>query len=106
MLGIYYCIKFTGVEVFYNSYFGAGTGPIVFTYLNCGGTESSLYGCTYSSYYFGASHSRDAGVRCKITAITGTQNISYNHYFVALCQFPLLLFLQSDPAVLMVMFVW
>ena len=67
-----YCYLNAGIEVYCNSYFGAGTGPILFAYLNCGRSESSLYGCSrYSSYNFGASHSRDAGVRCQRPAISG-----------------------------------
>ena len=59
-----------GVEVFRsNSYFGAGTGPVLFANLNCDGTESTLGDCSYSSYYYGISHS-DAGVRCSRVAIT------------------------------------
>ena len=65
-----------GIEVYRNNYFGAGSGPILFTYLNCGGGESSLYGCsTYSSYTFGARHSDDAGVKCQGTTATS----KYNH---------------------------
>ena len=50
-----------------NSYFGAGSGPVLFANLNCDGTESTLNDCSYSSYYFTISHS-DAGVRCFATA--------------------------------------
>ena len=63
-----------GVEVFRNGYFGAGSGPILYTYLTCGGTESRLSDCTYSSYYFGARHSNDAGVRCQRPTITSKHN--------------------------------
>ena len=59
-----------GVEVFFYNYFGAGTGPVLFAYLNCRGTESTLSDCgTLGSYYFGIGHS-DAGVRCNRTAVT------------------------------------
>ena len=52
-----------------NSYFGAGTGPVLFAYLNCSGTESALSDCsTTSSYYYGIGHS-DAGVRCNRNAV-------------------------------------
>ena len=61
-----------GVEVFRsNSYFGAGTGPVLFAHLNCIGTESTLSDCsTSSSYPFGIGH-YDAGVRCNGVAVTG-----------------------------------
>ena len=69
-----------GVELLYTSYFGAGSGPILFAYLNCDGTESRLSDCsTSSSFPFGATHSSDAGVRCQGTAITGKHN---DHYFL------------------------
>ena len=58
-----------GIEVFQYNYFGAGTGPVLFTNLNCDGTESSLSDCSYSSYYYGISHS-DAGVRCNRVTVT------------------------------------
>ena len=84
---------YTGVEVFYNQYFGAGTGPIVYTYLRCDGTESRLENCrTSNSFYFSASHSNDAGVRCQRPVTTGKiYNISFsNHNYK---------FLQPDPVV-------
>ena len=63
-----------GVNIlFYNS----GSGPILFTYLNCDGTESRLSDCsTYSSYNFGARHSSnsDAGVRCQQPTVTSMHN--------------------------------
>ena len=72
----YYVHKFkrlitTGVELFLNSHFGHGSGPILFTYLDCDGTESRLSDCsTYSSHYFGARHTDDAGVRCQRATTT------------------------------------
>ena len=56
---------FIGVEVFHGGYFGRGTGPILYAYLNCDGTETALADCTYSYYpYHYISHSTDVGVRC------------------------------------------
>ena len=66
----YTTLTITGVELLYNSHFGHGSGPILFMYLNCGGTESRLSDCSYSSYTFGATHSRDAGVRCQRASTT------------------------------------
>jgi hypothetical protein len=61
----------TGVDLLYTSYFERGSGPILFTYLDCDGTESQLSDCsTYSPYYFGVSHSSDAGVRCQPPTVT------------------------------------
>ena len=92
------------MEVYRSSYyFGAGTGPILYTYLNCDGTELRLDGCrTSSSFVFGASHFSDAGVRCQRPATTSKLDISSYLYSYSV----ILKFLQSDPAVLMVMFVW
>ena len=57
-----------GVEPFRSSSeFGAGTGPILFAYLNCDGTEPTLADCSSSFFSFGASHSSDVGVRCQRT---------------------------------------
>ena len=61
----------TGVELFFNSHFGHGSGPVLFIYLDCDGTESRLSDCsTYSSYFFGARHTDDAGVRCQRATTT------------------------------------
>ena len=67
----------TGVELLYTNYFGSGSGPILFGYLNCDGTESRLSDCsTYSSFPFGVSHTSDAGVRCQ-SAVTGKYDDHY-----------------------------
>lgn len=50
-----------------NGYFKGGTGPVLFGQLQCTGTESRLTECS-SNYYYGATHSDDAGVRCQRTA--------------------------------------
>ena len=61
--------------MFYNSYFGIGTGPILYAYLNCDGTENTIDDCgRTSSYYFGARHFDDAGVRCNRVTTTGKYN--------------------------------
>jgi hypothetical protein len=73
----------TGVDLLYvyTSHFERGTGPILFAYLDCDGTESRLSGCrTSSSYYFGASHSSDAGVRCQQPTVTSKHIILGNFY--------------------------
>ena len=53
-----------GVQVFTSSYFGRGTGPVLFTGLSCAGTEYSLTDCTHSSSSYYYSHYYDIGVRC------------------------------------------
>lgn len=74
-----------GVEVFYNRYFGAGTGPILYTYLYCDGTELRLTDCrTSSSFVFWASHSNDAGVRCQRPATASKQYYCFAHPFIHL----------------------
>ena len=53
-----------GVQVFTSSYFGQGTGPVLFTGLSCTGTEYSLTDCTQSSSSYNQYHSSDIGVHC------------------------------------------
>ena len=66
-----YYIYILGVEVFYNSYFGAGTGPILYAYLSCDGTETTINDCSAtSSFPFSVGHYGDAGVRCNRPATT------------------------------------
>ena len=55
--------------MFHYNYFGAGTGPVLFSYLDCDGTESTLSDCYSSTSTYLYSHS-DAGVRCNRIAIT------------------------------------
>ena len=56
-----------GAFVFYYSYyfFGRGSGPVMFTGLDCAGNEHKLEDCPSSyphPYYY--SHSSDVGVKC------------------------------------------
>ena len=77
ILEAYYDTKFcvTGVDLFYTSYFGRGSGPILFAYLDCDGSESRLSDCsTSSSYNFGTSHSNDAGMRCQPSTVASENN--------------------------------
>ena len=84
---LYYIIVFknsnitiTGVELFFNSHFGHGSGPILFAYLNCDGTESRLSECstsTSSSFYFTVRHTDDAGVRCQRATTTSKLLIKF-----------------------------
>ena len=76
-------IQITGVELFTGShtrsYFGVGTGPILYAYLNCDGTETALSDCSsYRSYPFGVSHSSDVGVRCNTAAVSSKQTALAN----------------------------
>ena len=57
--------------MFTSSYFGQGTGPILFSGLSCVGTENSLTECfqsytSYNSYNYSynSHHYSDIGVRC------------------------------------------
>ena len=56
----------TGVFVFRQSIsrerFGPGTGAIVFGYMRCGGSETSLQSCSTSSSSRYCSHDSDVGV--------------------------------------------
>ena len=66
--------------MFYN-YFGAGTGPVLYTNLNCDGTELSLTACRSSNFYYGVGH-YDAGVRCNRTVVTSkTQKYCYENSY-------------------------
>ena len=47
-----------------SSIFGAGSGPIFLSGLNCVGTEQTLLECSTSNHPYYYSHSRDAGVQC------------------------------------------
>ena len=68
---IYWLTIKLGVELIYN--FGAGDGPILYFYLNCIGTESTLADCSSSDplSYGSVSHSSDAGVGCNPVSTTG-----------------------------------
>ena len=52
-----------------SGYFKGGTGPVLFGNLDCNGMELRITDCS-ASYYYGATHSLDAGVRCQRTAAT------------------------------------
>ena len=72
------CYLFIGVEVFRSTYFGMGTGPILYAYLNCDGTETALADCSTSySFPFSVSHSSDAGVRCTRNTVNSKNFIRY-----------------------------
>ena len=46
--------------------YGKGAGPVLMDYVNCTGSEGSLWrGCTHLTHYFGCSHNDDVGVRCQ-----------------------------------------
>ena len=53
-------------NAYYSARYGQGTGPILFTWVSCRGSESSLFSCHHSGVgnrgY--CDHSRDASVRC------------------------------------------
>ena len=46
--------------------YGEGTGPVFIDFINCTGTEGSLWDdCTHRTHYFGCSHDNDVGIQCK-----------------------------------------
>lgn len=46
------------------AHFGEGTGPILLGYLNCAGSETSLFRCFHRTVISSGSHSQDVGVAC------------------------------------------
>ena len=60
----WFILSHTGVQIFHSSYYGQGTGPIVFANLGCDGTESILDDCTFGSSSFNDYHSEDIGLHC------------------------------------------
>ena len=71
-----------GALVFYNSYyFGQGSGPVLFTGLNCIGNEHKLEDCPSSypyPYYY--SHSNDVGVKCLEKGFIILLDITLHYY--------------------------
>ena len=57
-------MPYTGVHLFSSTYYGQGTGPIVFDSLTCDGSESKLEDCGFSSTPYHDSHSEDIGLHC------------------------------------------
>ena len=53
-----------GALIYRNAYFGRGSGPVLFSNVNCNGNESSLESCGFSSTPYSSSHSADVGVKC------------------------------------------
>ena len=57
-----------GALAFSNAYFGQGIGPMIFSDVNCVGTEDRLNDCPHhrlqSSEIHLCRHGEDAGVRC------------------------------------------
>ena len=50
---------------YYNSYFGAGDGPIVYSQVSCGGWEDTLSECDKTEQFgFSCSRKQVAGVLC------------------------------------------
>ena len=53
-----------GVQLFNSSYYGEGTGPIVYNGLNCDGSESKLEECDLSDVPYYTTHFYDVGIKC------------------------------------------
>ena len=45
--------------------FGGGVIPIVMDYVNCSGSEVTLWDCPHFTHSYGCSHSNDVGVSCQ-----------------------------------------
>ena len=46
--------------------FGRGAGPVLIDYINCTGSEGSIWRqCQRFSHHHGCSHEKDVGVQCK-----------------------------------------
>ncbi len=62
-------LGFPDAEAVYGrSYFGGGTGQILFDGVECGGDELSLFSCRHNGLRIhNCGHHEDAGVRCKDT---------------------------------------
>lgn len=58
------------VYTYSSDVFGAGSGPIVLSNLNCRGSETSLLECSNSSPY-SCSHSQDVGIQCEHRVYSG-----------------------------------
>lgn len=60
-----------GATAQYNAIFGFGSGPVLMSGLQCGGSESSLLECTSTIPSSSCDHFDDAGVTCQgLNAIT------------------------------------
>ncbi|XP_019850242.1 PREDICTED: deleted in malignant brain tumors 1 protein-like [Amphimedon queenslandica] len=59
--------------IFWNAYFGQGSGPVLFHYLGCNGNEDRLEHCTYSTS-FSVSHTTDVSVKCSERVLTDCIN--------------------------------
>lgn len=54
-----------------SSTFGAGSGPIFLSYLNCVGSEQTLLECSTFGRSYSYSHVNDAGVQCEQRQYSG-----------------------------------
>ena len=58
-------MMYTGAVAYINAHFGASTGPIHISNVQCSGSESGLVNCSYTSPSVNCGHSDDAGVMCE-----------------------------------------
>lgn len=63
------------VYTYSSDVFGAGSGPIVLSSLNCRGSETTLLECSNSSPY-SCSHSQDVGIQCEHRVYSGEFMVS------------------------------
>ena len=72
MVGLNYVVMGFGEGIlidlvyFSSKKFGRGAGPVLIDYINCTGSEGSIWRqCKHFSYDHGCSHEKDVGVQCK-----------------------------------------
>ena len=56
-------INILGAASFINAHYGQGTGLVHLNYVQCSGSEQSLFQCPHN-LISSCSHSEDAGIRC------------------------------------------
>ena len=74
------------LEIFYNSYFGEGTGEVWMSDVRCTGTEERLSDCAHDGWGETSSscddHGDDVGVRCKDGRYLENENRSLPDFVV------------------------
>ena len=76
---VYYCSA--GVTMFYNAYFGKGSGPILLDNLFCNSRETRLIDCPSNTIgVHNCFHSRDAGLRCQRKFLYASLEMDHSYY--------------------------
>lgn len=74
--GTVHLVFVSDAEAYGNSYYGNGTGPIVYTSVSCEGTEASIANCPFKIQTATCDHSEDVGVRCPTSKSTCNSTIT------------------------------